>query len=266
MNAAGISVSGTILTNALSATNINVGSLGVIITGGGLTTTGTISAAGLTVSGSITAGALTTTGGISAGAAGIISAGGISATGTVNAAGISVSGTILANSLSVTDINVGSLGIVITGGGLTTTGTISAAGLTVSGSLTAGSITVTGDINATHIYGTTATPTGVVGTGGSSGTGTIIGSDLGGSIQVATSATNPVASVTVINVTFARPFGTAPRAIILTPANSAAALLTGVTQVFVNAAATSTTSFVITAGTTRLTGSTTYKWYYVVIQ
>jgi hypothetical protein len=49
----------------------------------------------------------------------------------------------------------------------------------------------------------------------------------------------------------------------LSPANAATALLSGVTMVY---STSTTTTFVITAGSTGLVAATAYAWHYQVIQ
>lgn len=127
-------------------------------------------------------------------------------------------------------------------------------------------LTVNGNVALQHIHGTTSTPTIAAGTGAGSSPGTlsVTGTDASMVISI-TTGTAPVLSSTVATVTFATAYGVAP-VIILTPANSAAALLTGITDAFITQASTSTTTFVITSGTTGLTGATTYVWNAHVIQ
>lgn len=103
------------------------------------------------------------------------------------------------------------------------------------------------------------------GTGaGTSPTISVTGSDMAGTITL-TTGTLPTLSATVATVTYNVAYGIKPR-VVLTPVNSNAALLSGVTMIFVNDASSSNSAFVLTAGTTALTAATAYTWYYQVIQ
>jgi hypothetical protein len=104
--------------------------------------------------------------------------------------------------------------------------------------------------------------------GGSTGAGTsptvsVTGSDVAGLITV-TPGSSPATSATVATVTYNTSYGTAPNAVSLTPANAAAAALSGNASVYLSASNAGT--FVITSGSTALTASTQYKWWYQVSQ
>ena len=73
-----------------------------------------------------------------------------------------------------------------------------------------------------------------------------------------TAGTTPSTSATVATITYtlAFPTNTFP---VLTAANSNAALLSGVTMVYTTG---TTTKFTITSGTSALTSTIQYKWYY----
>lgn len=117
-----------------------------------------------------------------------------------------------------------------------------------------------------HLAGSSSTPGISAGVGaGTSPTVSITGTDLSGFITV-TTGTTPTISATIVTITFASSYWSTPKTVLLDPANSNAALLSGVTEPFVDQADISTTIFKLTAGTTALTGSTTYKWYYTIIQ
>lgn len=122
-----------------------------------------------------------------------------------------------------------------------------------------------GSIYPQHIVGNKlysgyAIPGVTAGTGAASGTPSITGSDVAGVVSVTTGVA-PSAGGTVVTVTFNVPY--ASNTIIeLTPANAATALLSGVTMVY---ATGGTTTFVITAGSTALTGLTAYSWNYHVL-
>lgn len=116
-----------------------------------------------------------------------------------------------------------------------------------------------------HLKGSTTAPTGVVGTGAGTSPSAVTfttATDLAGIVNV-TTGTLPTAAATVLTVTFNTAYGVAP-VVVLTPANAATALLSGVTQSFVSSS--TTTTFVITAGSTGLVASTAYSWIYHVIQ
>lgn len=97
---------------------------------------------------------------------------------------------------------------------------------------------------------------------GTAPTVSITGTDVAGVIEV-TTGTLPTLGATVATVTFNLPYGAAPY-VIITPVNSATALLSGVNMVYVSGA--NTTTFTMTAGTTALTATTTYRWNYHIIQ
>jgi hypothetical protein len=122
-----------------------------------------------------------------------------------------------------------------------------------------------GEFQVYRIAGTGTNPTIGAGTGaGTSPTVSITGKDLGGYISV-TTGTVPSLSATVATISFGNSRTAKPRSIVLTPANAAAAALSGVNMVYVSESNISTTSFLILSGTTALTGSTQYKWFYQVI-
>ena len=123
--------------------------------------------------------------------------------------------------------------------------------------------------NAVHlmnkIVGTGSAPTAVAGTGaGTSPTITVTGNDVGGTITVLT-GTSPAASNAIIaTLTFASAgYPSAPN-VGLCPVNAAAAALSGATSCFVDSASTTATSFVLKAGSSALTGATTYIFTYDV--
>ena len=112
-----------------------------------------------------------------------------------------------------------------------------------------------------HIVGTGTAPTIAAGVGaGTSPTVAVTGHDLAGQISV-TSGTLPLVSAVIFTLTFNAAFSAAPY-IVFSPANSATALLSGATMVFVTS---TTTTFTFTAGPTGLAGATAYLWNYVVI-
>jgi len=119
------------------------------------------------------------------------------------------------------------------------------------------------NLTVAHIIGGSAAPGIAAGAG--AGTGPTVGlsnaTDLSGIVDV-TTGTLPTAAAVVATITFASAYGVAPN-IQLTPHNAATALLSGATMVFVTS---STTTFVINAGATGLTGATAFSWYYSVLQ
>lgn len=116
----------------------------------------------------------------------------------------------------------------------------------------------TGDLFMRHYINNTGTPGSAGGTGaGTSPTITVAGTDQDGVITV-TTGTTPSASATIVTITYAVAFPTNSFPT-LTPANALTAALSGIGMVFSTG---STTNFIITSGTTALTGATTYKWYY----
>jgi len=113
-------------------------------------------------------------------------------------------------------------------------------------------------ISGHYIQNTNATIAAGAGAGTSPTVG-IVGSDQSGLITV-TTGTLPGISSTVVTVTYATAFPTNSFPL-LTPANAATALLSGASMVFTTG---STTTFIITSGTTALAPATAYRWYYSV--
>lgn len=141
----------------------------------------------------------------------------------------------------------------------TTFGRASAGVLQINAGSTAGS---TGSLKLGQILGGSGTPAIAGGTGaGTSPTVNVVGSNSAGQVTV-TTGTTPTASGPVITITFANSFAypAAPYPI-LEPGNAAAAALTGTSAVFVTS---TTTTFVINAGTAALAAATQYIWYYNV--
>jgi len=120
-------------------------------------------------------------------------------------------------------------------------------------------------ISVKHIIGSSSAPTIAAGTGaGTSPTVSVSGNDLAHKVTI-TTGTSPTASATVATITFNVAYGAAPK-IILTPVNSAAAALSGTTQIYVDDASTTTTVYVIKVGSGGLTASTTYLFYAQIAQ
>lgn len=99
------------------------------------------------------------------------------------------------------------------------------------------------------------------GTGAGTGpTISIAGNAVAGRVTL-TTGTLPAAGGTVATITYANAFGT-DSFVTLTPGNSNAAALNGLTMVFANGSAS---SFTITSGGTGLSAATQYIWNYIVI-
>jgi len=114
-------------------------------------------------------------------------------------------------------------------------------------------------------YTGNTTPTIVAGTGaGTSPTVSLSGTDTNGVITV-TTGTSPATSATIATITFSAARANAPKTVHIAPAEANAGALSGATQVVATAAGISTTAFTLTSGSSALTASTTYKWYYWVL-
>lgn len=118
----------------------------------------------------------------------------------------------------------------------------------------------TASLQAGGLAGTAIASTGA----GTSPTITVTGGQLGGLISV-TTGSSPASSANVTAVAWALLWSTAPKAVILTPVNAAAAALTGNAQVYVDRSQTTTDRFFLKVGSTALAGSTTYEWAFVVV-
>lgn len=119
-----------------------------------------------------------------------------------------------------------------------------------------------GNATITHVIGGGSSPSIAAGTGaGTTPTVSVTGKDHGFTISV-TTGTLPTLSATVCTVTFAAAYASAPH-FSLTSSNANASLLTGATMV---TPSSTTTTFVLTAGATALTGATTYTWEVLVVQ
>lgn len=131
---------------------------------------------------------------------------------------------------------------------------------------TLGNVAVTsGFLETNSIRSNGSVPGIAAGAGaGTSPTISISGSDMSGTISL-TTGTLPSLSATVATITYNVDYGSKPR-VVLTPANSNASLLSGVNAAFVDDGASSSSAFVITAGTTALGAATSFVWYYHVIR
>lgn len=126
-----------------------------------------------------------------------------------------------------------------------------------------GAARVVGLLTPNRVAGAGNAPTIAAGTGaGTSPTVSIVGTDTAGRITI-TTGTTPTANATIATITFAGgAYGTAPY-VSLTPSNQPAAALSGANMPFPTS---STTTFVLTAGTTALTAATTYTFNYLIVQ
>lgn len=103
------------------------------------------------------------------------------------------------------------------------------------------------------------TPTIAAGVGaGTSPTISVAGNDGSMTVSVTTGTLPTGTNAVVATITFNKTWGSTPR-VVFSPANAITALLSGASMVYMDAAA-STTTFVITSGTTALTAATAYKW------
>lgn len=169
--------------------------------------------------------------------------------------------TLAASNSNVTYTNAATLYIIapIAGTNITITNPLAIKASTGNISIDAG------NLQTNSIRSNGSTPGIAAGAGaGTSPTISISGSDMAATISL-TTGTLPTLSATVATVTYNVAYGVKPK-VILTPANNNAALLSGVTMVFVDDGASSNSIFVLTAGTTALTAATTYLWYIHVIQ
>lgn len=121
---------------------------------------------------------------------------------------------------------------------------------------------IAGNASLAHVIGNSTTPGIAAGTGaGTSPTVSIAGTDLAFKVTV-TTGTLPTAAATVATITFASTYGAIPHPV-FSSANSNAAILSGVSMVYLTP---STTTIVINAGATALTAATTYVWEFIVTQ
>ena len=127
---------------------------------------------------------------------------------------------------------------------------------------------VTRSIQINHLTGSGTISSVAGGTGAGTAPTITMGSgstDLNGYINV-TTGTGCATDATVATITFALPYATAPKTILLSPANKATQNLAIGQQCFVNQAGIATTTFAITSNGTALADATAYKWYYFIVQ
>lgn len=102
------------------------------------------------------------------------------------------------------------------------------------------------------------------GTGAGTGPSiTIDGNAIAGAI-ILTTGTSPATSAQIVQMTMAASFTTYP-VVIITPANAAAAALTGNKQVFIDDAAMLANKWTLKSGSTALDATTDYVWYFHVM-
>jgi hypothetical protein len=111
-----------------------------------------------------------------------------------------------------------------------------------------------------HVQGISYSPTITGGPGaGTAPTLSIVGNDVFGQITMAT-GTSPTASGTSATITYGGAWVASVTYCKLTPSNANAAVLSGASQVYAPAGAS--TTFTIVSRSTALTASTTYTWTY----
>ena len=107
-----------------------------------------------------------------------------------------------------------------------------------------------------------ATPSITAGAGaGTDPTISITGTNTEGMIEVVAGAT-PTAGAAIVSVTFSSTRSSAPRAVFLDEASSAAAAR--VANVYVNSTSLTTSGFIVSDYGTALTAASTYRWFYRV--
>lgn len=121
----------------------------------------------------------------------------------------------------------------------------------------------TGSLKLGQILGGSGAPAIAAGTGaGTSPTVSVSGNNTSGQINL-TTGTSPAASAAIATVTFAgtSPYPAAPY-VVFSPANAAAAALTGGQGIYVTATAA---NFALNAGSAALAAATQYLWNYVIM-
>jgi hypothetical protein len=160
----------------------------------------------------------------------------------------------------------GSGKFVVNTAGLTTSGTdlftILASGNVGIGNTNPGQkLVVTGNTSTSHIIGNSTAPTATIGSN-MTGTVSVSGTDIAGTVTVnITASTSFPTLAEYFTLTFNTAYGTAPY-VVFTPANSSAALLTGIYLKL----PTTTTFQIASANSGTTPASATYIWNYHVIQ
>ncbi len=131
---------------------------------------------------------------------------------------------------------------------------------------TPGAPGVIGKVLVNSIRGAGQAPTIAAGAAaGASPTVAVAGSDIAGVITITTGTTALGSNGTLATVSFRKARAAAPQAVILTPANAAAAALAEALVPFVDSAAMTAAQFVIKAGATALVDATAYKFHFVAV-
>lgn len=116
-----------------------------------------------------------------------------------------------------------------------------------------------------QLVGSGSVPTAAAGTGAGTGpTITVAGNSISGTITVLTGSAPAASNATIATISFPAAFDAAPYASI-SPANAAAAALSGATACFVDSASAAVGSFVMKAGSSALAATTSYIFSYRVI-
>ena len=116
-----------------------------------------------------------------------------------------------------------------------------------------------------HLQGTSNAPTAAIGAGAGAGpdaAATLTGTDLAFQLTVAADGSPTGSNAVVATVTFATPYATAPYAV-FSPANNAAAALTGATSCYVT---TTPTQLVLHSGASALSDDVTYAFNFLLSQ
>lgn len=130
----------------------------------------------------------------------------------------------------------------------------------------ANSFSTTGGILANQLRGNGSTPSLTLGAGAGSGASSVIsGTDMGGYITINSGGTPP-SNATIATINFVVPFGSAPRCVVLSPANQTAATLTGTRMIYVSQGLITATGFVILSNAIGINASAQHQWFYTVIQ
>jgi hypothetical protein len=167
-----------------------------------------------------------------------------------------IGGTTTAKSIMVDAVG----GTSVTG----TAGVVQARGLAVSNTTAAIAPGIA------HLGFQGATPTFLASTGAGTGPTIVMStgsSDTRGLISVTTGTAPAGSNAFIVAVNFANALGTNLNGALclLTPANAAAAALSGTTQVFTTVNSNSGTQFSIISGSAALTASTQYAWNYFMV-
>jgi hypothetical protein len=126
------------------------------------------------------------------------------------------------------------------------------------------------NIRAQHLVGNTNSPSISASTGaGTSPTISLTGNDIAGVITLTTGSSPAGSNALIATISFNQAYTVAP-AVVLSPGNRNACLLTGTNQVLVpengQTNGVSTSAFRIESGSTALSASTPYVWRYHIIQ